>query len=103
MKEITSYKEITENPDDMSIKSGINYFCDKKQEVLDYFKKYNIPDIVTACGITDFITGEEFHRESIKCFNDGVYCWSNLEIYHFEKYDLKLNDDFIQHVLKQTK
>ena len=26
----------------------------------------------------------------------------NEEIYHFEKYDLKLNDDFIKYVLNKT-
>ncbi len=101
MKEITSYRELTENPNDISIKSGINHLCDEKTKILDYFRKHSTPDIVLACGMTDFITGEEFHKESIKTFNDGVYCWSNLEIYHFEKYNLKLNSDFIEYVLNR--
>jgi len=99
MKEISSYRELTENPNDAPIESGINYLYDEKQKILDYFKKYNTPDIVITCGIKDFITGEESHKESVKCFNDGIYYWTNLEIYHFEKYNLKLNADFIQHVL----
>lgn len=102
MKEITCYREFTENPDDASIKSGINHLCDKKDKILDYFKKHNIPDVVVACAAKDYVTGEEFQKVSIQGFNDGVYCWSNLEIYHFEKYNLKLNDDFIEYVLNRN-
>ena len=33
---------------------------------------------------------------------DG-FRWSESEIYHFEKYNLRANNDFIQYVLNQTK
>ena len=29
------------------------------------------------------------------------YCWTSEEIYHFEKYDLKLNDDVIRYILSK--
>jgi len=39
--------------------------------------------------------------DSVTCFNDGEYCWTSEEIYHFEKYDLKLNDDVIRYILSK--
>ena len=44
------------------------------------------------------ITKEQFYKAN-NAHSDGVYQWYEDEIYHFEKYNLKLNDDFIQHVL----
>lgn len=34
-------------------------------------------------------------------YSDGVYQWTSDEIYYFEKYNLKLNDDFISYVLSK--
>lgn len=102
MKEITSYIEMTENPEDESLKNFIGFCLPIKNDILNYFKKYNTINAVVTCASTDYITGEKL-TESIKCFNDGTYVWTNEEIYHFQKYDLKLNDDFINYVLNQTK
>lgn len=101
MKEITSYTEMTENPEDKSLKDFIDFLLPNKNDILNYFKKYNdIKSIITFTA-TDYITGEK-SDELIKCFDDGVYSWTNEEIYHFEKYNLKLNDDFVNHALSQA-
>lgn len=101
MKEITSYKEMTENSNDKHLKDFIGFLSSNKNDILNYFKKHNDVKSIVTFKATDYITGEK-SDELIKCFDDGTYSWTNEEIYHFEKYDLKLNDDFIKHVLKRS-
>ena len=33
--------------------------------------------------------------------NDGKYTWYESDIYHFEKYNIKISDDFINYVLSK--
>ncbi len=48
----------------------------------------------------DVITGKAIPGEwTLK--SDGVYKWSTDTIFYVENYNLKLPDDFIEHVLKQ--
>ena len=101
MKEITSYKETSENSNGTSVKDFIKIPCAEKNKVLAYFERYAEFYTILTCPATDFITGE-IMNESIKCFEDGEYCWTNQEVYLFKKYDLKLNDDFIEYVLNRS-
>ena len=48
--------------------------------------------------LTDEITGKDVNL-SVEGYEDDAYYWDTRYIYHFEKYNLKLNDDFISHVL----
>lgn len=100
MKEITSYVEMTENPEDISLKEFTGFRSPVKNDILNYFKQHNVAYSVVICPATDYITGKTLDN-LIECFDDEVYTWTSEEIYHFEKYDLKLNDDFINHVLNQ--
>lgn len=100
MKAITSYCEISQNANDKSVKAGINEPCVYKKDILKYFKNHDA-DIAVACTAVDHVTGKNIGSESILSYNDGVYYWTNEEIYLFEKYDLKLNNDFIFHVLRK--
>lgn len=101
MKKITSYKEFTKKDYDISLKDRLNVVCVNKKTVLQYLKNFNQECIVLTCSANDFVTGELL-TNSVFVYNDGVYCWTNEEIYHFEKYDMKLNDDFIQYVLNKS-
>ena len=83
LKEITSYIEMTQN-----------------EIILRYFKEHNSETAIITCASTDYISGEKL-SDSVTCFNDGEYCWTSEEIYHFEKYDLKLNDDVIRYILSK--
>lgn len=100
MKCISNYKEFTKNSDDISFSDELNIVCDDKDTVLQYLKKFDKDCIVLTCASTDFVTGQLL-KSSIFVYNDGVYCWTSEEIYHFEKYDMKLNDDFIKYVLSR--
>lgn len=70
-----------------------------KQKILRYLKSFN----KTACTtqhVVDLFTGEE-QPIIDDARSDGTYTWYDSEIYHFEKYNLKLNNDFIQYVLNR--
>nr|WP_296078469.1 hypothetical protein [uncultured Ruminococcus sp.] len=101
MKSISNYREFTKNPNDISFNDELNVVCKDKDTVLRYLKKFDKECIVLTCASTDFVTGKLL-KSSIFVHNYGVYCWTNEEIYHFEKYNMKLNDDFIQYVLDKA-
>ena len=52
--------------------------------------------------VNDVITGERLSIP-LECSNDGVFAWRSDIVYYLEKYDLRLDPDFIQHVFEQTK
>lgn len=71
-----------------------------KDRILSYMK--NAPIVAaTTVLVTDYITKEQL-RKANNAHSDGTYQWYEDEIYHFEKYNLKLNDDFVQHVLSNS-
>lgn len=71
----------------------------QKEKILDYMRS------IHEIGYTTAHVVDVFTKQQLKVINnersDDVYAWAESEIYHFEKYNLKLNDDFIQHVLNQ--
>lgn len=70
-----------------------------KEKILGYMKKFD-PCAFTTQPVYDRITGEKVVKADNE-HSDGEYSWYESDIYHFEKYNLKLNDDFIQHVLSK--
>ncbi len=81
-KKITSEKEISE-----------------KRIILEYMRKYE-PCAFTSEPVYDKLTGGKVFGAN-NGHTDGKYFWFESVIYHFDKYNIKLNDDFIEHVLKQ--
>lgn len=57
---------------------------------------------VTSIGgiVIDFNDGKWTGIESLD-YESGEFYWDSSDIYHFEKYDVKLNDDFVQYVLNR--
>ncbi len=77
-----------------------NFPICSKETVLSYLKTY--PECAfTSAPVKDFFTGKIVY-DANNLRTDGIYRWSESEIYHFEKYNLKLNDDFIEYVLKRS-
>ena len=99
MNAISNYKEINGYASSPSIRSGIGFENQNKSVVLEYMKK-NEAEAVQSRTMMDYISGTALNG-SVECFTDGKYFWTSEEIYHFEKYNLKLNDDFIQYVLNR--
>lgn len=69
----------------------------EKEHILKYLKSF-VADCSAGMLLIDEITGEEIDS-SVNGYEDGEYYWDTRHIYHFEKYNLKLNADFIQHVI----
>lgn len=69
----------------------------EKHKVLEYLKSFG-KTAYTTSRVIDLFTGEE-QSFIDDARSDGVYMWRDSEIYHFEKYNLQLNDDFIKYVL----
>ncbi len=63
-------------------------------------KSFSEPSAYTSQPIIDRFTNRELD-EINNAFLDGIYTWYATEIYHFEKYNLKLNDEFIEYVLNK--
>ncbi|MGN1457589.1 MAG: hypothetical protein ACI4XP_06510 [Acutalibacteraceae bacterium] len=73
----------------------------EKAKILEYMKSFSEPYAFTTQPVIDVFTNEELEYTDNEFF-DGVYFWYKSEIYHFEKYNLKLNDDFIEYVLNKV-
>ena len=73
----------------------------EKAEVLHYLK--SAPVVAAAPGImVDAFTGEHIPGGFL-AYYDGVFTWRSDSIYHFEKYNLILPDEFVAHVLKHER
>lgn len=72
-----------------------------KEKILAYLKKEKWDSGARAPMLfRDVVTGKPVPGEFCS-YSDGEFSWRTDEIYYFEKYNLKLKDEFIQHVLSQ--
>ena len=98
MKEISKVRELTGDNSHASIKELIGKSFLEKQKILQYLKSFEA-DCAAGMLLIDEITGKETSN-SVMGYEDGVYYWDTREIYHFEKYDMELQDDFIEYIMK---
>ena len=70
-----------------------------KQKVLRYLKHGKHPIVAPM-----FYKDRETNKPAVEAYylDDGVYTWSSDIIYHFEKYNYPLPDDFIEYVLSNS-
>ena len=83
--------------------SKADYPKKTKEKLIEYMSDKDFLDWVSSARITDRITGEKVESICQLDYNDGEFEWSSSEIYLLEKYNLKISDEFIEHVLKSTK
>ena len=70
---------------------------ENKADIVRFFAK--CISIGDGSGVvTDRMTGKAT-GEYEKMFQDGDYVWYADEVYHFKKYNLHLNDDFVSYVM----
>ena len=74
---------------------------EKKAVILKYLKSFNAWGYTTE-PLSDKKTGKIIQENGCASYTDGEYEWYDDWVYHFEKYNLKLNDDFIAHVLSKV-
>lgn len=91
------------NPNGMSSiieEANVNESIDCKDVILNYLK--NGIDAGVCCSVVvDRITGENLPR-TIHRYKDDEYIWSDEDIYHFEKYNIKLVKEFVDKILLST-
>lgn len=84
----------------LSLLDNLNYKTSRKDEIIEYLKNKNeFYDGVRCSTLKDLVKQENTHLPTYAYF-DGVYFWTDEDTYHFEKYDMRLNDEFVNHVLK---
>lgn len=71
-----------------------------KEDVLYYLKSFS-PSWITSAKVVDMVTNEKTDKCDSSFF-DGKYEWSETDIYHFEKYNMPLNDSFVKFVLSNN-
>lgn len=91
-------KPVSEISDNEISDNFLSLEIKNKSQILDYMKSFSEPTAYTSQPVIDRFTHLELNKIN-NAFSDGVYTWYMSEIYHFEKYNLKLNDDFIEYVL----
>lgn len=57
------------------------------------------PTSCKAFTFVDIFQGVEIHMERFSTFQKDGWAWDSEDLYYFEKYGMKLEEDFIRHVL----
>ena len=100
MKYITDYLEFGGDVN----KSVINFCTTEdvagKDTIIKYLKN-GIDDGIRCSVVYDYIRKER-RNETIRLFTDGEFYWDSVEIYHFEKYNIILSEEFVQKVLSSV-
>ena len=78
---------------------GYTYDEQTKKAILKYLRSYE-PVAFSTAKVFDYIAEKETDVQAV-LYTDGEYKWYESEVYHFEHYDLRLNDEFIEYVLKK--
>lgn len=71
-----------------------------KGAILRFFKATRY-DVAAAGYLKDEKTGKETNTPELATMRDG-YVWSNKDAYHFERYDLKLTEEFRAYALEHA-
>lgn len=66
-----------------------------KRTVLSYLRSF---EAVAWSGpyVRDWRTGETVKLPEMAAYTDGRWYWDSSDIYHFEKYDVRLNPEFLR-------
>lgn len=78
------------------------YSKDNKDAIKKYMCKRDFVTAASTKKVYDAIAKTTDENYCCVYYSDGKYEWNSAEIMYFEKYNLKLNDNFIQHVLNKT-
>lgn len=97
MKFITNYKELNGDTSETILDHIAKTPIDSKEKVLDYLKNGKHRG-VRCSGVYDYVEDAP-QFDTIHLFTDGEYFWDSEEIYHFEKYNMELDQGFIKKVL----
>ena len=98
MKFITDYAEFSGDPQNSVLDHMAVDAIAEKAIVLEYLYDGK-NDGIRCSWVYDYVKKER-QGEAVRLYTDGEYYWDSEEIYHFYKYNIKLNDEFISKVVK---
>lgn len=97
VKTICAYREFDDDNTLPSAKDNVtDTAVENKDKVLNHLKSGKLL-FVAATTIKDIFTGKPIVG-GLCTYTDGEYTWTSEELYYFEKYNLKLNADFINSI-----
>ena len=99
MKYITDYKEFDSSAQKSILTHVSKEEHPQKQKILAYMKAGK-DDGIRCSHVHDYIEDENVML-TVRLYTDGEYSWTSEEIYHFEKYNLELNEDFVKKVFEK--
>lgn len=78
------------------------YSYDEKKMITDYMKS------IKKCGVVaghmiDCVTEKEVKKPDWALYADSLFFWSSKDIYHIEKYNAAVKDEFLDHVKNKNK
>ena len=71
-----------------------------KNILLKYLRDFK-PNFATSANIHDYVTNTDIKNTYNMGYEYNGYFWTETDIYHFEKYNMPLNEDFIKYVLSK--
>ena len=71
----------------------------EKETVLRYMKSEKLVSAAASGIMRDALTGMSISGDWL-AYNDSTYAWDSETIYYFDKYNMDLPVEFIEHVLK---
>ena len=98
MKFISDYPEFGGSAKD-SVNDHIGVKNSNKSKILEYLNGFD-PVAVRCSHIYDHVADQRTNLSTF-IYSDDVYKWNSSEIYHFEKYDMELDKDFIEYVMSK--
>lgn len=73
----------------------------QKKKVLHFLKAFK-PTSVTSGKVFDAVSQQSVENLYNVCYEYYGFFWSETDIYHFEKYDMPLNQSFLDFVLTKN-
>lgn len=77
-------------------------YGDIKAALIKYLSTRSYVIEASTAKIYDYVKGEDNSDYCIATYSDGEYIWTSNDILYIEKYNMKISEDFISHVLKNT-
>lgn len=70
----------------------------EKKAIIQYFKKFK-PNFATSAFVMDYVKKQRREGHYNVGYEYNGFYWNEEDIYHFEKYNMPLNQDFIDYVM----
>ena len=73
----------------------------KEKKIITQFLKNFKPNFATSGFIMDYVKNQKIEKHYNMGYEYNGFYWNEEDIYHFIKYNMPLNQDFIDYVISQ--